>query len=85
MSYKPLPCAIRDHLELACITGTRLRICLTDQTLLEFTPRTTEVRTCESAGDKAEWLVGDGYDVRLDRIAWFEPAETDGRFERQVI
>ena len=78
-----MPCAVHDHLELACVAAATLRMALLSGEVVVLLPRTISI------ADKAEWLEcqkGDEViNIRLDTIRWFEPAHNSELFERVVL
>ncbi|MGS2723574.1 Rho-binding antiterminator [Porticoccus sp. GXU_MW_L64] len=81
MSSTPLPCAIHDHLELACIAGAELRMELRSGEAVVATPITTETRP-----DKTEWLLClSGVEIPLNQLKAFEPTVQNALFARVEV
>ena len=80
-AYRPLACALYDHLEVACLHRYRLRIELVDGGELE-----AQTMTTETSAAKEEFLVvrdaqGERR-LRLDRLLAITPLDPGASFGR---
>ncbi|WP_252271106.1 Rho-binding antiterminator [Pseudomonas subflava] len=83
-AYRPLACALYDHLEVACLHRYRLRIEWVDGGELE-----AQAMTTETSAAKEEFLVvrdtqGERR-LRLDRLLAITPLDPGARFGRVLL